>query len=43
MRPRIVIGLIAAPGPAADLAEQLAPELVAHLNELYPDVRHSRR
>jgi hypothetical protein len=30
--------LIAAPGPAADLAEQLVTELGARLTELYPDV-----
>jgi hypothetical protein len=32
------MGLIAAPGPPADLAELLATELVARLTELYPDV-----
>jgi hypothetical protein len=37
-RPRIVLGLLAAPGMAAEMAEQLAPELAARLNELYPGV-----
>jgi hypothetical protein len=36
--PRIVLGLLAAPGPAAELAEQLAPELAARLAERYPGV-----
>jgi hypothetical protein len=37
-RPRIVLGLLAAPGMAAELAEQLGPELAARLSELYPGV-----
>jgi hypothetical protein len=37
-RPQIVLGLVAAPGPAADLAGQLAEDLAARLNQRYPDV-----
>jgi hypothetical protein len=36
-RPQIVLGLIAAPGPAADLAGHLAEDLATRLQQLYPD------
>jgi hypothetical protein len=34
----IAVGLLAAPGLAAEVAESLAPELSRRLNELYPEV-----
>src|SRR5689334_491823 len=34
----IAVGLLAAPGLAAEVAESLAPELSKRLNELYPEV-----
>ena len=37
--PRIGVGLIAAPGLAADLAQPLVGELTTRLNELYPDAK----
>jgi hypothetical protein len=37
LRPAIAIGLIAAPGLAADLADGVASDLEAGLAELYPD------
>ena len=38
-RPQIVLGLIAAPGPAADLAGHLAEDLATRLQQLYPEAR----
>src|SRR4029079_17467766 len=35
-RARIAVGLLAAPGLPAEVAETLAPELSMRLNELYP-------
>jgi hypothetical protein len=37
-RAQIAVGLLAAPGLPAEVAESLAPELSRRLNELYPEV-----
>ena len=37
-RPPIVLGVIAAPGPAADLSGELAGDLTAQLGRRYRDV-----
>lgn len=37
--PDVVVGLVAAPGPAAELAIRLAPELGAELTAQHPEVR----
>ena len=38
-RAQIAVGLLAAPGLPAEVAESLAPELSTRLNELYPEVK----
>ena len=38
-RAQIAVGLLAAPGLPAEVAESLAPELSTRLNELYPEVQ----